>query len=755
MSVPTRPLSPWAQRYGYRVETRLSLFIDDEIHSSLAPYAPSLHPKYYADVPPYEGPPTKASQLDHLFLNEFYQRPAFYGTETWQIGPLMRYVWFSERTGLLSGGHREADSRPPAAGGDERWEDIAARIFESERIQVDETRWFQFLRKDRWYDIHVMQSQPTLYHPDYDHERWSVDNPEVWSILRIILELADRILKALIAERHPMMETILFGLVVPWSEAHPGETEPWEHCSCLFSRAYLDEKLGPDIQNPLNFVTELPSDQWAMRLENLLADRAWGMMDRMFLGRIFHGVTIPELKGMILLNVGFLRALRNPDATLSEKCTIHFFLSNVILHELFHSIHTARQMKDRPDSWSENFPCTYRLPAPTGEPLLDGDGQAELGHAGITRIWGGDIRVINDNLHEFPMSLARMTWPHPRESEPHRAARRMAPVILEHEQFKLGTMVHISPVPALYTAKLLSAAFWDDPNIPQKSLNGFHCNVIFNSDTPWGGNTVDNPPKLLELGQVLPERLDPGEREMIIAWEERRMDWEGRRRGWYEPLKREWELTPWADISARNVLILFPRGFAIRDELECRSLAAVLVHKGYWGPDKERFARRMVTRNGWVYYAIGMLMYAALPIQKNELKDEPYEILYELYPSRHARADLGQIVYSHSKEMYKRSRRTSPSKMWDPLTRPGVTFPDFGQGHYLKLIDILFHFLGINGIEVHTAWYDAIMNMRRSLGVQRNSIQDRSAWATEWTFVAPEYNTNKSRFIDDAWVDVG
>ncbi len=211
--LPTRPLSPWAQRYQYNTGGRHPLIEDEEIHSGIAPELPRLHPKYYADAPSRDTlNPTKL-QLDTLFLTEAFQRNYFRGLESWQNATFMRYVWFSNQSGILSGGHREADYGPVDGSMavdptnitgslvNEKKEDIALKIFHSERIQVDETKWFTFLKKDRWYD--TVKPVPVL-----GGANWSVDNPKVWEVLSISLELVDRILKALLADRHVMLVAI-------------------------------------------------------------------------------------------------------------------------------------------------------------------------------------------------------------------------------------------------------------------------------------------------------------------------------------------------------------------------------------------------------------------------------------------------------------------------------------------------------------------------------------------------------------------
>ena len=74
---------------------------------------------------------------------------------------------------------------------------IHEATFKADRIDVDENRWFPLFQKSRWFDY----AQPAA---ELGGKRWSVDVPEIWEHMRIALELADRMLKAMIAEKHPL-----------------------------------------------------------------------------------------------------------------------------------------------------------------------------------------------------------------------------------------------------------------------------------------------------------------------------------------------------------------------------------------------------------------------------------------------------------------------------------------------------------------------------------------------------------------------
>jgi hypothetical protein len=160
-------------------------------HSGLAIEFPRLDPKFYHDPVPdarkFERP-SNGVELDRLFSSEYYQRKYLHGTRSWQGVLINRWLGPSP-FGLLSGGHTSTDDV-----------DFLRAMVERDQIKVDETKWFRFLQKNRWYDLVEDENHPTV--PAPRGGPWSVDNPTVWNELSVCLELADRILKALVSDRH-------------------------------------------------------------------------------------------------------------------------------------------------------------------------------------------------------------------------------------------------------------------------------------------------------------------------------------------------------------------------------------------------------------------------------------------------------------------------------------------------------------------------------------------------------------------------
>lgn len=213
MSVPKHPASPWAERFPtflYNDTARNGSFLtwDGSRHSGVAPEIPRIDdPIHYLDVSNlhlYSIAPSD-EDLDKLFRTEEFQRRRLYGMRTWESAALNRWVQFSPQFGVMSGGHLLSDVGEYAKS--------CADIYNSRKIQVDETRWLPFLRKCMWFDW-VQTSPPS----ESSGQVWSVDDPRLWNELSMGLELADRMFNALIDDEHPDGECYAFTRMCPGTE---------------------------------------------------------------------------------------------------------------------------------------------------------------------------------------------------------------------------------------------------------------------------------------------------------------------------------------------------------------------------------------------------------------------------------------------------------------------------------------------------------------------------------------------------------
>lgn len=180
---PSPPRSPWLERYRY--PTNLSVYqYDHRQHSGLAPEYPPLDPVQYDALPAVQPetnhPSYNIKELggwDRIFVGESDQELLLAGLKTWQIAPFNNLVYFGPKYDICSGGH-DSSTDPQ----------ILSTIYESEIIKVDESTWFRFFRRDRWYDNKDIGMSP--------------DDESLWKVLRISLELSNRIMMALIDDGH-------------------------------------------------------------------------------------------------------------------------------------------------------------------------------------------------------------------------------------------------------------------------------------------------------------------------------------------------------------------------------------------------------------------------------------------------------------------------------------------------------------------------------------------------------------------------
>ncbi|KAJ2986805.1 hypothetical protein NUW58_g4857 [Xylaria curta] len=461
---------------------------------------PRLDPILYADPPPDDFEPKTGVELDSLFVTEHWQRKSFRGLHSWQNGPMMSQLWFSSKTGLIGGGHRTQDYGPveepkPAAPTDpanptnptdptnpadpadskanvvkKNREDVALETFHAERIQVNESGWFPFLRKDRWLD--TVESDPFL-----GGGRWSVDNPKIWEVLSISIELFDRMLKAMVADRHEMLETILFGLLTSW-ESMSSEPVPFVGANYLLSQRFLQGlSLMQKLPNPIAFITQYTQADWNDRLINLMDHQTWAMVDRFRGDEGTWGATLLNSKSMIVIDSGIIKTMMAVIDT---------------------------------------------------EQFVDEDGCTEIGFAAELRIFGGQFFMGPTDTNNKPFGAFRLTWP-----EPYLETIPGEECLKGHRSFKSGITMPVTRIPAIYASKMLSAEFWDDPAIPRKSDDYFHTNRIIISDTEYLGLRHSTVWTLASIESMLPTNLHPGEQELMTMWQERERVWTEKRKGWY------------------------------------------------------------------------------------------------------------------------------------------------------------------------------------------------------------------------------
>ncbi|KAI1747238.1 hypothetical protein F4782DRAFT_446123 [Xylaria castorea] len=224
-----QPLSPWAERFIEALNDKsrpVSILKQDaQEHSGFAIEFPRRDPKFYDNLLFGEDGhtrPKNGAEFDRLFISELLQKRCYGGTPTWKLASLNYYLWASDELGIMPS-HLEFD-----------YPDWFREEYEKMRIEVDETTWFHFLQKSRWYNLTDHPRRPTQ--PVAKGGPWTVDDPAIWENLSVSIELANRMLKALIFDRHGALETLLFGRLLYWrSIPSRAASRPFEDAIVLLS----------------------------------------------------------------------------------------------------------------------------------------------------------------------------------------------------------------------------------------------------------------------------------------------------------------------------------------------------------------------------------------------------------------------------------------------------------------------------------------------------------------------------------------
>ncbi|KAI0467656.1 hypothetical protein F4859DRAFT_229333 [Xylaria cf. heliscus] len=736
---PQRPLSPWAARYD-RVHDKWLHDLDKFRHSTFAPEYPRLHPRYYADNP-------SRSQRFHGFAHGFDEDRLFYSEhnqkcelkiDAWQVGPLNRYVSFGPRFPKILGGHsRVSNNRNDRSSviNDVRRltgityatnDEALLAVYRFERIKVDEPKWFRFFRRSRWWDPE-QGDDPIL------GLRWSVDDPRVWAQLSIILELANRMLNALVDDEHDWLRTILFGRLDYWRNVRTDR--PFHNARVLLSREA--DRLACRAQNTKSVFDLYPKlPDWRFRLETLLKDARWTF--KYDPGSEIMGVTDPGRQGLIALDITFIRLLCGDQITLSERCLLTILLTITVLHELMHHINFVRMTQKPPDV--NNFLDAWNDEHPEDEPFVDYDGQAEIGSAFEKAIFGG---IVEDKpSFGLPITLAFMTWPGFRGNTPK--------LNLKHPSYSPTHKFKTWRIPSTWASTMLSSSFWDDPTVSRKSDNRFHLAPLFVSYTPneepaptvWGAVDVDRDITY----------SSPLEMELVNEWDERIELWAGFRREWFNQGLNTWSTTPWSDTGLRPALNAFVRAFRIHDELGCGVEADSLVKAVPWEGDAAAFQRSLPPHDNilWVYSVIGLLMLAACPIRKGVLTKESSE--YVLVNGGSIRPSV--MAQGVDPENQVIERRTVAAYTAEIVLAPPVVgnlFRGIPAGHattqfdYLNMASNLVEYFGRARSTVCGPWLFEILRCGKLLQDERVRLRNQypkdheTKWAYSWDFQVPEY----------------
>ncbi|KAI0404577.1 hypothetical protein F4802DRAFT_566532 [Xylaria palmicola] len=750
-------MSPWAERFGIcePVGQDAAFKRGPTVHSGIAPEHPWLHPEFYAEKPYILGTGRfrDRNEIDRFLLSDTLRSQLFPGMQPWQFGVVNNALRLTEE-GILPGGHDRASASLLDGGPniDPDW--FTDRLLENDLIKPDESSWFAFFRKDRWYDWR--DGGPLL-----GGGPWSIDHPLVWKQLSIPLELANRALRALVQDQHTFLQTLLFGYLDTWEEVAKcfsvGIPKPREDAMVLIStdfyqqlKARSDQKLSAHMDK----VALIGSNGYTSFLEKELANLVWGFDP----SHEAFGSTYMNF-GVITLSVLPLKLLLEGNCTLAERFLVQLNMAATVSHALtwvrYRSFFAGKQQR-----------------APVVEPFIDFCGSSEMGFHCEAKVWGGAMNIRQDNWEFPPHTINTLTWPHPNVRPS--LSSDVDFNIPGHWDFAPGKIVELAIVPVEFAFKLLSEEFWNDRSIHRKSDKFFHRTPLFISKTPnvpsSGLTEFVNPIGInQELGQ---DQLTLSEKVMVQQWKEKEAQWVSLRSSWYYSVWKLWNSTPWGKFWLRFHLPSFKKAFPKRELEKCADIASALVQRIPWtiGTSRNEYVRHLNSASpgethDWIHQAlrcdIGLLMMAAIPIRVDTTEDRFTLEAIDLFPSKEARAKGRQYIKVQFRDLG--DAGIAKSLFHDPTYRELEDITDYNHVDYLDQLRIaIAHTIKANK-PLSAPWLREILQAENLLRTERtqqmagagtalSQKQVRESWASSWSFTVPEYNPRTySILINGNW----
>ncbi|KAK5624956.1 hypothetical protein RRF57_000672 [Xylaria bambusicola] len=782
------PLSPWAKRFP---DINISYVSEYVNHSILAPEYPRINdPKYYdLDGPPADQQiPKNYKEVDNFLSCEAVQEVQLYNLRTWQAAVLRRHVRFSPDVGFMSGGHRPGDAStkgqlfsalpPPGLGSSfphylTSNEKKHFQIYERDRIKVDETKWFSFFRKERWFDwLHI---SPEF--EDMPGRNWTVDDPDIWNHLSLSIELADRMLKALVQDRHdgapndalwPNRLLGPTGLDVSGNHSEPIEpipklpkrvvlisatysvdyfgpppspdamvllSHPVElllsqsrgEPSCQWDHSELNQygamKQGQDCSQ-LFLVTTHSSQDWKDRLEQLFDMLIWSFahLDGGVEGQTNVAYVNDQnypYSAIIVVHIGWFVTMLDTDLALEELCTLQVSLAITIIHELMHAVHRARHHNDNyvGTLTDKNRNCRgFGVPP---EPFIDGEGFRENGFCMEHKFFGGchfrHPHITGNDKYAIPLAIVANEWPWSWSKDEKVPDAKFA---------KDGYVGRLDHIPSLWISKVLSESFWQDPAFPSKSENFFHRNRIISLEYEIEGGIPRYREGVIVKDPNLLKYKYPEDGHLVRELEERNYQWENYRRSWF---------------------------FQKKDLLNCMNYAREL-----W----ERVDESSLASFQNHMPAARLLMEASIPISLRDITRAKVHTgwHHELLPSKEAAAaGNSEMVQILANLFDQKDELGTPRKYVDNHIQ-GTRTIFFSQFDFLKLIRDVVSFVTLNSALVSLGFLNAILAAAAALEKDRQVIQrnyhsgHHTRWASDWFFKFPEYDPNLSRHENGKWV---
>ncbi|KAI0197911.1 hypothetical protein F4808DRAFT_473487 [Astrocystis sublimbata] len=747
------PSSPWAVRWPY--QNAITIVENNKKHSEFKPRIPTINdPKYYDRDPDLANPepPLSYDELDFGFLSEFSQRWVNRVT-TWEAAALNRWVVCPEApAGYVSSGHNPTDKveyRLPTRGSPNNAQDSSfgssdsqrsvtsaeienLEIFKRGMIEVDETTWLPFLQKSRWYDwIEV----PEAYDHDHPVREWSVDDDTVWAPLKLSLELANRMLNALIEDKNEgvtmALETIIWGRIDYWEKFKDIFGDPSDPLDTVLLGYEVERQIAEKRNHSFrsgSFRRRTPA-QWRERLIGLLKRLTWGIGDG---GDDILGSTVHLVY---------------------RKEPLHYTIHINIIHELMHAILKARSLDDSAYRGNRLDPAKKELYFK--EPYYNANGVPEAGHYMEQEFFGGAMHITPGEPAP-PLRMVITRFPYTNCTH----ADKPAPTFTG---FQPDSMRRLEHVPTTWASKMLTRAFWDDPSTA-KSVNFFHRNAMFVAE----GRNKDPRPDIVKTTPAQAAWYDE-DSKVLSDWNSKTRLYIEYRRGWYDDALSEWDGSPWRYSASRQNCYDFKVAFDRRDLLTCTKIAKKLANVVKWENNNPQLYLNLMPINGrkrtlWAWHCVGLLMLASIPAMTVGLfrgAENPGGRSMELTPSREAAAAGYETPLYFAVRSMKSERQVEfPARVWDHINGKGL-LDYYTQEDCLDLIDdIMYLFVNNDGI-AHSSFITNIILAKDALNADRQRITDayktdtacRSKWSSDWFFEIPSYNPTEAKINADGTIE--
>ncbi|KAI1383746.1 uncharacterized protein F4822DRAFT_49224 [Hypoxylon trugodes] len=727
---PQRPLSPYSQKYGISdIPFWRRYHPDGQAHSSLAPLYPddrtiALPPTgahRSERVRPLDELPQPTNQgLDELFYSEMGQKSGILpGFKTWQTPAFDLDLYDKPPTLSNTWGHGKLYEIY-------RWDEWLD--YTKKFVKVDESKWLPCFQKDRWFDLRTNPLN-SLINPvpgfaESNPMTWSVDNEMIWDIVKIQLEVVNRILLRLIHTQSEWLDALLFGERI-YLRNEP-RFQQWgddvaKKIWRFRSRPLEERAKGPELLNEVRFRSY---DIYCSFFDETQMSREEDTL----------GVTRPNLPGfddhvkMLHVEVAHnYRPLLELHATPADRTRAMWVCIETIIHEFGHAVNDLRSLRVFPDKGNPYF---------MNEPFYNDEWIPELGASFGNTVWNGFGRWYPSNNTGF-LRGGRKTG-----LLTHSTVTNYPTVVgyhhasLEHDPEGLEKASRYTPeylVPTIWMSSLLCEKFWAEV-VNKHGTTAFLMPrlIIIPQVAPGISGYADA--RVMETPEIHVPESTESLKQVARQFVERSQLWQSMRQPWYQREYKNWKQLPWSNMWTRNCIDQFSYFHAQRDLYNCREVAYRM-----WGhvdafdnrPGEPRDPVMVLQRSIFELMMISMPITPDFGHQEYVSKMTRY---YSHWPSLEARAPFNARRGIDPNE----DRALGPSNSGEDhdLYR-SLPYPFKNYGDYLDTTReaLICHEFETGGPRT---WLEPVIHCLVELTREREQDMRLNTWAS-FTFTVPPY----------------